>query len=174
MLVFVAIAFVGLVLLLVSALFGDHGDLGGVDHDHGTGVHGEAGEPSPLSLRVICLFLTAFGAVGAIARQYEASYMTSSLSGAAAGLVVGLAGWQLILLFWRQQASSTFSTEELTGLLGQVTTEIPVSGVGQVSIVAKSQRTYQRARAKDGGRIQEGAQVKVLECSGDTVVVERA
>jgi len=172
-LVFLVIALAGLSLLLISAIFGGHDDLA-ADHDHAAGAHGEAGEPSPFSTRVICLFLTAFGAVGAIGRHYDLSYMNSSAIGAGAGLLVGLAGWQVICLFWRQQASSLVGAEDLRGLMGQVSTEIPAAGIGQISVVAKSQRMYERARAKDGGRIEEGAQVKILEYSGDTVVVERA
>jgi len=178
MLVFVGIALVGLFFLGVSALFGGSHDVGehefsfeqgyGTDADHALG-----GGPSPFSLRIISLFVTAFGAVGAIARYYNASYMASSVVGVAGGFAVGAIGWRLMKLFWEQQATSTVSVDELLGVIGEVKTAIPASGVGQVSVVVKSQRLYSLARSKDGRPIEEGVLVKIVAHPGDAVIVER-
>ena len=80
MFTFVSIALVGLFLLVVSALFGDHH----VDHDVTIETAHEVsfGEhPSPFSLRVISLFATAFGAAGSIAFSAGAGYALSTAAG---------------------------------------------------------------------------------------------
>jgi membrane-bound ClpP family serine protease len=178
MLIFVSIAMAGLLFLLVSAFLGGDQDVGGheigVDHDHD--VHADYGQdagPSPFSLRIIALFITSFGAVGAIARYYGAPYMISSFVGVAGGVGVGAIGWRLIKFFWEQQATSTVGRNEIIGIIGEVKTAIPISGIGQVSTVVKNQRMYSLARAKDSGAIEEGALVKVVEYQGDLFIVER-
>jgi len=183
MLVFLCIAIVGLVFLLVAAVFGGESDVGGehdigghevgMDHAHEVSHDHEAAGPSPFSTRVIAMFLTTFGAAGAIGRYYGMGYMGSSGVGLGAGLITGFVAWQLIALFWRQQASSMISQDELVGLTAEVKTAIPESGIGQVSLVFKSQRLHYPARSKDSKTIEEGAIVKVVQCSGGSVIVER-
>jgi membrane-bound ClpP family serine protease len=119
------------------------------------------------------LFVTTFGAAGAVARNYGLSYPLCSLIGMACGLVTGTAGWQLLRVLWKQQASSTVTRDDIVGAAGEVKTAIPEGGVGQVSIVARGQRLYPMARSADGKAVEEGALVKVLESAGDCVVVER-
>jgi membrane protein implicated in regulation of membrane protease activity len=170
MLVFAVIGLVGFFFLIVSALFG--GDAGhdmdhGVDHDHG-------GAPSWFSTRVIAMFLTGFGATGAIARSYELSYPLSAALGLVTGLVVGAAGFQLIHFFMRQQASSTVQEDDMVGQLGSVTVAIPPNGIGQVVLEVKGRRVFPSARATTAAAIDEGVQVKVVRSSGSQVVVERA
>src|ERR1035438_1971427 len=118
MLAFAVIGMVGFFFLIVSALFG--GDAAGHDMDHGGDADHDAG-PSWFSTRVIAMFLTGFGATGAIARSYELSYPLSAVLGLATGLVVGFAGFQLIHFFMGQQASSTVQEEDMVGRLGSVT-----------------------------------------------------
>ncbi len=171
MLVFAVIGMVGFFFLIVSALFGgdhdaDHGFEGGHDLGH------EAG-PSPFSLRIISLFLTAFGATGSIARSYSLGYPASSGLGVGAGLVVGFAGFKLIEFFMHQQASSTVAEEDLVGTTGQVSVAIPAGGVGQVGLTVKGRRVYPTARAAGSAAIEDGAQVKVVRSAGNEVIVER-
>ena len=79
-LVFLALGLVGLLLLAVSA-FGGH-DLN-VDAD----VH--AGIPGFLSLRTLGIFLTGFGAVGAVAGLYGgARPLWASTLGASSGVAL--------------------------------------------------------------------------------------
>ena len=119
MLVFLILACVGVVFLLISAFFGGDHDVS-ADHEfhfeHGyeaAAGHEGGGSPSPFSTRVISLFVTAFGAVGAISRYYEASYFLSSLSGLVGGVLVGGIGYQIMRFFWKQQATSTVCSEDL-------------------------------------------------------------
>jgi membrane protein implicated in regulation of membrane protease activity len=171
MLVFAGIGLVGFFFLIVAALFGGSHDAGDMDHDHDFGH--DAG-PSPFSLRVISLFLTGFGATGAIARSYEVNYPLSSLAGVAAGAAVGFAGFKLIGFFMQQQASSTVQEEDLIGHQGQVSIAIPPGGVGQVELTVKGQRRFVTARAATDVAIEEGAQIKVTRSAGSQVVVEKA
>ncbi len=181
MLVFLSLACVGVVFLLISAFFGGDHDAS-ADHEfhfeHGyeaaAGHEGEGG-PSPFSMRVISLFVTAFGAVGAISRYYGTSYFLSSLSGLVGGVLVGGIGYQIMKFFWKQQATSTVCSEDLINSSAEVKTAIPGSGVGQISLVVKNQLRYMPARSKDGKDIEGGAIVKIVACpGGDTVIVERA
>jgi membrane-bound ClpP family serine protease len=167
---FIVIALVGLFFLVVSALFGDH------DADHSLETAHEvsfAEHPSPFSLRVISIFLTAFGSVGAMARIYGAGYTVSVASGIGAGLVVGFAAYKLISLFMGQQSSSLIEADELLGAVGQVSVGIPEGGVGQINVVVKEKRLYPMARAVSAGAIGEGEQVRIVRSQGNTVFVER-
>jgi len=167
---FIVIALVGLLFLVVSALFGDH------DADHSLETAHEvsfAEHPSPFSLRVISLFLAAFGSVGAMARLYGAGYTVSVAAGIGAGLVVGYAGYRLISLFMGQQSSSLIEADELLGAVGQVSVGIPEGGVGQINVVVKEKRLYPMARAVSAGAIGEGEQVRIVRSMGNTVFVER-
>lgn len=170
MLIFVAIAITGCIILVISALFGDHDHEVHVEaHDVGLGEH-----PSPFSLRVISLFLTAFGAAGAMARVYGFGYTMASGIGTAAGLVVGFAGYKLIVFFMAQQATSLVETEDMVGAVGQVSVAIPAGSVGQVHVVVKEKRMYPTARAASPEEaIGEGTQVKIVRSTGNMVYVER-
>ena len=173
MTVFIVLACVGFMFVLISAMFGGdhdvaHSDVADTGHDDM--VH--AG-PSPFSLRVISVFITTFGAAGAIAMRIGCVWWTSTVIGAFSGLVTG--GLALFMLKWSygQQATSSVDANEMVGAVGQVKTAIPVAGVGQVSVVVKSQRFYPIARSKGGEEIEEGATVKIVQYLGDMVIVER-
>ncbi len=179
MLVFVVIAFTGVVFLIVSAIFGGDHEVGsheisfehGLDHDLD---HGFDGGVSPFSLRVIAIFLTSAGSVGAICRYYNLSYPISAFLGAVGGFIFGALGWQILRLFYKQQASSTVTSDDLTKAnLAEVKTAIPASGIGQICVIVKGQRQYLPARAHDGNPIDEGASVKIMACPGGDAVLVR-
>lgn len=180
MIVFISLAFLGFTFLLISAIFGGDHDAG--DHDIGDDVDGEfdhgddivvhAG-PSPFSVRVIAVFLTTFGAAGAIARHCDMSLPWSTAIGTAAGAVAGWIALMLLRFSYAQQATSSVNGSEMVGMIAEVKTAIPAVGVGQVSVVVKSQRFYQIARCKGGIQIEEGTPVKIVEYLGDCVIVER-
>ena len=69
--VFLTIALVGCALLAISAFFGGDHDVGfdhAISHDiGGHEAHAEGdGGPSIFSIRIVSLFMAAFGAIGAI------------------------------------------------------------------------------------------------------------
>ena len=120
------------------------------------------------------MFLTGFGATGAIGRAYGLAYLTSSILGVLTGLAVGFAGFKLIGFFMHQQASSSIKGSDLVGLLGEVSVAIPAGGIGQVGLVVRARRHYASARTLSGGALEEGTSIRVLSSTGSQVVVERA
>src|SRR2546427_10386153 len=90
MLVFLAITFLGFVLLAGGSLLGHDHD---ADHDHDHGHETDQGnEPtvSIFSFKVIGAFIMGFGAAGAIAKYYDNGWLGASLSGLATGILLGL------------------------------------------------------------------------------------
>jgi len=141
MMIFICIALVGLVFLIISAIFGGHEMEHEVHFEHGLEVGADsdsdsdsAGGPSPFSFRVISIFLCGFGAIGAITRSYGVSYEICSLLGLAGGLLFGFFGWLLIRGFWKNQASSIIRSADIKGSQGTVTTAIPVKGLMEKKI----------------------------------------
>ena len=169
MLIFAVVGMVGFFFLLVSALFGGDDHAGEVGHDHDMGHEG----PSPFSLRVISMFLTGFGAVGAVSMAYNLGYPISAGLGVVMGVVLGFAAFKLIQFFMRQQASSTVDDADLLGVIGEVSIAIPAGGQGQVGLTVKGQRKYPTARAAGDKAIDQGAAVKVIHSAGNQVTVER-
>jgi membrane protein implicated in regulation of membrane protease activity len=163
MIVFIILAVIGLILLVISAFFGD--DIEVVPEVEGGGPHF-------LSLRSIAVFLTAFGTVGAIARYYNLSAMLSSLWGVLAGAAMSAIYLFAMNLVRSQEASSLIESTDLVGLTGRVTVAIPPEGLGEVSCTVKAQLTRRLARSKNRQAIPEGAIVRITEVQGDVVLVE--
>jgi hypothetical protein len=168
---FVAIAGIGFLFLLVSLLAGElfeHVDIG---HDLDGAADG--GAPGLFSTRVLAVFVTAFGATGAIASYHGASALVASGAGLASGALFG----GLILLFARflygQQASSEIRSGELLGRPARVVVAIPAGGVGQVRCRVGEELLDKIARAGDGGAIAENSPVRVDDVEGEIVVVSR-
>jgi len=172
MLIFAVVGMVGFFFLLVSALFGGDHD-GGVEGDQDHDVGHDAG-PSPFSLRVISMFLTGFGATGAVGMAYGLKYPVSSGLGLVMGALMGYAAFKLIQFFMRQQSSSTVGDDDMVGVVGEVSVAIPKGGIGQVGLTVKGQRRYPSARCVGETAIEEGVAVKVVHSAGNTVTVERA
>jgi membrane protein implicated in regulation of membrane protease activity len=181
LLVYVSIACGSLFLLIVSAVFGgdhdfgehevhfEHGYDGDGDGDH---EHEGAGGPSPFSLRVISVFGTVFGAVGAICTHLGLGIGWSTLAGLASGLILAALAFQLYKYMFSQQSDSTVSANNAIGGLAEVHTPIPADGVGEVSFVTKGQRTYMPARSEDGTPISAGRTVAVVANPSGTLVVK--
>jgi membrane-bound ClpP family serine protease len=95
--------------------------------------------------------------------------------GVVGGFIIGVLGWQILCVFYKQQASSTVTDEDLLKAnLAEVKTAIPASGVGQICVVVKGQRRYLSARSQGGTPIEEGAAVKIVGCpGGDAVLVQK-
>lgn len=180
--VFLCIAGVSFLLLLASAIFGgdhefgehevgfEHGYEAEADADHD---HEHPGGPSPFSVKILSVFGTTFGAVGAISTHYGLSGGFSSLIGLAVGFPIGWLAFQFYKYMFRLQASSTVSACEAVGGLAEVHTAIPANGLGEVSFVTKGQRTYLPARSEDGAGIPAGSTVEVVANPSGTLVVRK-
>jgi membrane protein implicated in regulation of membrane protease activity len=162
--VFLAIAAVGLLFLVGALAFGELFDFFDHDVDHGPGF---------LSSRVIAVFITTFGAVGAISVNYGLSPASASLVGALSGLVMGAAMVMLGRFLYNQQSTSEVRTDDLLGQTCRVTVGIPSNGMGQVRCRIGEELVDKIAQGQDGAAIPENASVKVETVLGETVIVRR-
>ena len=142
--VFLGIAGIGFIFLIISMVFGEIFDF--FDHD----IDFDHGGPGILSSRVIAVFITAFGAFGAIARQqrdvrrcgFTASVPAAASSSAASSTCsCGSSSGS--------RPPRTCSPSDLVGQTGRVIIGIPANGVGQV-------RVPHRRRARRQGRAVAG------------------
>ena len=175
MLIYAGIAAFGLLLLLillfVGEIFGGDHDVG---HDGDIGDHDGAGGPSIFSIRIMAAFLTAFGAGGVIARNYDLSHVAASGIGIVCGIVMAGIVYQFARMLYSQQASSDLTMRRLIGASGEVSVAIPKGGVGQITISAAGERTEHLARTGDGRPVQRGATVTITGLGGDSVIVAPA
>lgn len=165
--VFLGISAIGFIFLVVSLVFGEIGDHfdAGLDHDV------DQGGPSVLSTRVLSVFVTAFGGLGAVATYYGLGTLASSAVGAIAGLFFGGLIYAFATFLYRQQASSGVRTAELVGRPARVVVSIPSGGVGQVRCQLGEELVDKIARSRDGAAIADGTAVTIVEVLGDTAIV---
>lgn len=166
---FLAIAAFGFVFLIASSVLGDlfeHGDFG---HD----VDGHAGGPSVLSSRVLSVFVTAFGAFGAIGTHLGYGLGVSTGMGFGGGVAFGAVIYLFASFLYSQQASSHIRVDELVGRTGEVSVAIPEGGLGQIRCTLGDSVVEKVARAADGGAIPANTLVKVEQIVGETVLVCR-
>jgi membrane protein implicated in regulation of membrane protease activity len=167
--VFLVIAGAGLLFLLVSLFFGEiseHFDTS-LDHDL------DHGGPSFFSPRVMSVFVTSFGGVGAIATYYGLSPILASLTGFASGVALSALVLAFARFLYRQQATSEVRAHDLVGQSARVVVAIPPGGVGQVRCRIGEELIDKIARARDGLLVPENAAVRVEEVLGETVIVSR-
>lgn len=165
LLVFVSIAFGGFLVLMMSLLLGGDHDVD-ADGDFDTDADGDMGGGHHwLSLKVLSAFATAFGASGAIARAYDVSVPWSMAIGLAAGFIIASIADFIIMLFFKQQASSSFSIQNLNGLEGIVTLTIQPNQYGEVSVHYQGNNITRRAKCSNPNESIP---------QGDAVIVEIA
>ncbi|MGH9508870.1 MAG: NfeD family protein [Terriglobales bacterium] len=168
--IFLAIAAIGFVLLVVSLVFGEafeHGD-GHFDSDHDTGG------PGFFSVRVMSVFITAFGGFGAVATRYGLSPLPASGVGFTSGLFFGLIIYGFARFLYSQQGpQSSMVAGDLVGQTGRVVVAIPAGGLGQVRCRFGEEIVDKIARSGDGAAIAENTAVVVKEVLGEVVVVNR-
>lgn len=165
--VFLVIAGVGVLFLLASLVLGDLFEHFGVDGGFDSSPDG----PGVLDSRVISVFVMSFGGFGAIGTQAGFGIVASSFFGLGGGMVLG----SLVSLFgrflYKQQASSSVSTNQLVGRTAQVTVTIQPESVGQIMCRVGEERIEKLARARDGKEIKAGAIVRIEEIAGDSIIV---
>jgi membrane protein implicated in regulation of membrane protease activity len=166
MFIFIMLAICGFIALTFSLLFGHD-----ADHDTDHGDHG--GGASVFSTKVILLFITGFGASGAIAAYYNWPVIASSMVGLFFGCLLGGMGYFMVNFFYKQQSDSLVKTSELVGQIGALTTGIAANGLGEVSINFKGQKFYYPAKTKDGSSINAGGTVKIIDSVAGTMIVEQ-
>lgn len=163
--VFLAITAAGFVFLLISAAFGEV-------FEHFDSVD-DLGGPGFFSTRVIAVFVTAFGAAGAVASHYGLQPVPASLAGAVTGLVFGGAIGMLGRFLYQQQTSSDVRAHDLVGQSCRVIVAIPSGGVGQIRCRIGEELVDKIARTSDGQPVSENTSVRIDEVLGETVIVRK-
>ncbi|MGH9554348.1 MAG: hypothetical protein ACRD2Y_00875 [Terriglobales bacterium] len=171
--IFLAIAAIGFVLLLVSLVFGEAFDHFGDGHLEVHADH-DTGGPGFFSVRVMSVFITAFGGFGAVATRYGLAPLPASGVGFASGLFFGLIIYGFARFLYSQQGpQSSMGAGDLVGQTGRVVVAIPAGGLGQVRCRFKEEIVDRIARSKDGAAIAENTAVVVKDVLGETIVVDR-
>ena len=167
--VFLVIALIGFVFLVISLVFGEVFEHFEFAHDLGHDL-GHGG-PSVFSVQGIAVFITTFGAVGAIGTYLGYSVLPSSGFGFVSGIVLSALVYFFASFLYGQQASSTTTTADLVGRTAQVSVAIPENGVGQVRCLIGESMVDKIARSRHGAAIGLNSAVKVEEVLGESVVV---
>jgi len=166
--VFLALSSAGFLLLVVALFFGEifeHLD-GSADHDFGHGG------PSFFSVRIISVFITAFGGFGAIATHYGFGVLTASGIGFLSGATFASLIYAFASFLYGQQASTDIHPRDVVGQSARVIVGIPRDGLGQVRCQIGEQLFDKIARTRDGAPIAENAIVTVTDILGEAVIVE--
>jgi len=166
---FIAIAVFGFVFVLASALMGELFEHGDFSHDADT-----HGGPSLLSSRVLSVFVTAFGAFGAIGSHLGYGVGLSTSMGFGGGLVFAGTIYVFARFLYGQQASSHIEVRSLVGKTAEVCVAIPRGGLGQIRCQLGDTVIEKIARAKDNEEIPANTRVKIEEIVGETILVRRA
>lgn len=165
--VFLIIAGVGFLILLASLVLGDMFE--GLDVDGG--LDGGFDGHGFLDSRVISVFVLAFGGFGAIGTQAGFGIVASSLLGLGGGVFLG----GLVSVFgrflYKQQATSSVTSNQLVGRTAQVTVSIQSGSVGQVMCRVGEERVEKLARTRSNEEIKAGAIVRIDEIAGDSLIV---
>jgi hypothetical protein len=169
--IFLAIAAFGFLFLFVSLVFGEifSHDVGG----HGGDVHGDVQGVSFLNVRVLSVFVTAFGGFGAIGVYLGYRIEISTAIGIIGGLIFGGIIYLFARFLYGQQASSGVSVGELVGRTAQISVAIPAGGLGQVRCALGENVVEKLARTVDGLAIPANTSVRIESIVGETVLVRR-
>ncbi|MGV8151887.1 MAG: NfeD family protein [Candidatus Nanoarchaeia archaeon] len=170
MIIFVTIAIAFFIVLVFSLIFGHDHDLG---HDLDHGIGDTDGTISIFSTKVIATLGLGFGAIGAIARSYKCSYMTSSICGVLGGVVVAFLAYLILSYFYKQQSSSTIKLNDLIGSFGRVTVSINSMSSGEVGISYNGLYDTYLAVSNKKENIPQNTQIKVIGVAGSQLEVEK-
>jgi hypothetical protein len=167
--VFLAIASVGFLFLVISLVFGEvfqH-----IDFAHDIGHDLGHGGPGFFSIQGIAVFVTAFGAVGAIGNYLGYGVFPSSGFGFISGIVLATLVYFFASFLYGQQASSTTTSAELVGRTAQVSVGIPDNGIGQIRCLVGETMVDKIARSRSGSAIAHNSVVRIEEIVGESVIV---
>lgn len=169
----------GLVFFLTGFLLGGHGG-DGLHGGHHAGSHdgdfhdGEFDVKNVLSVRGVVFFIIGFGAMGSILTGFEKHPILTLVSSILTGIAVAFIGIFLIGLLYRLQGNSLSTLVSIDGEEGEVITEIPSEGIGEISVRDLSGTVrFVTARSFDKKKIEIGSRITVVSVESGEVVVRR-
>lgn len=164
--IFLIVGAIGFLFLMVSLIVGDLFEAFDFDLDLDTN-----GDFGLFDSRVVSVFLTTFGFVGAIAIQFGFGVLLSSLFGLGGGVLLGGLVFAFGYFLHSQQSSSSVSEKDLIGKRAQVIVGIRPGSIGQISCRIGDERVEKIARAGNGQEIKTGETVYIEEITSDAVIV---
>lgn len=176
---FLTIGAFGFLIVALSFFFGELHEAFDTDGDFEAEMDSDLdgdlhdGSPGIFSLKVISVFLAAFGGFGAIAMSLGLGVLLSMLAGLAGGFVLAAVVWYFAKLLYSQQATSQVDTADLIGRKAEVIISIPAQGLGQVRCLVGESMIEKIACARDGDAIPQRTEVLIEDISGDNVIVSR-
>lgn len=168
---FLAIGGIGFLFLLISLLIGDLFEAIDFHFDLDLDVDGADGHFGILNSRVLTVFLTAFGGIGAIATEFGFGFGFSAMLGIGGGLMFGAVVFAFGYFLHTQQASSSVSERDLIGRTAKVVVGILPGNVGQISCTVGEEKVEKLARTRDGEELKAGTVVLIEEAAGDSLIV---
>jgi hypothetical protein len=180
---FVGVVYAGFLLFFhgIGDALGDLGlDLdmdidGDVDLGH-MDIHADsAHEAAGVSTLAIASFISSFGTFGLISvTLFDAGTIPSLLSALFGGVVFGIAAQIFFLYILSPTISSEIRQTKLIGQAAEITTPIPIDGVGQIAFVAQGSRVTFSARATDTAvPVERGTPVRIERIVGGMVYVSK-
>lgn len=166
---FLAVGGIGFLFLMLSLVMGDIFEA--FDLDLGFDADTGDGEFGVLDSRVLSVFLTALGGIGAIGIQFGLGFIISVLLGLGGGVVFGAMVFAFGYLLYSQQSSSSVSERDLIGRTAKVVVGILPGTVGQISCRIGEERVEKLARTRHGEEIKEGSMVLIEDVAGDSFIV---
>lgn len=164
--IFLIIGGVGFLFLMISLIVGDLFEAFDVDLDLDTN-----GDFGLFDSRVVSVFLTALGFVGALSVQFGFGLIIAGLFGLATGIVLGAVVFAFGYFLHKQQASSSVGDRDLLGRTAQVVVGIRPGSIGQISCLIGDERVEKIARSKYDVEIEAGKTVFIEEVSGEAIIV---
>ena len=189
-LIFAAALFIGVIYAFFLMFFHGMGDLLGdlgigvhldlLDMSHaGAGhldLHADSGhEAASVSTLAVASFISSFGAFGLIAvTLFDAGTIASLFAALFGGIVLGIAAQLFFLYILSPTVSSEVQQAKLIGQVAEITTPIPVNGVGQIAFVAQGGRVTYSARATDTTlMVERGTPVRIERLVGGLAYVSK-
>jgi hypothetical protein len=166
MLTFYIICFwVGLILTLITTLFGGHGshtlqmDVD-MDSGHSSQGHGH----SPINFTTILAFLTGFGGTGYILLKYNGlNGILILLIALGIGFVIAAALFMFLSkVLMRDEHVMKAENYQIEGTLGTVTTAIPLQGTGELKYVLGGTTRSIGVKEQLGQEVSRGTKVVIV------------
>jgi len=165
--IFLIIGALGLAFLVISFFFGEFFDAFDIGADLDAGDDGGG----VFSLKVMSVFVTAFGGISALGVYKGFGVLPSIAFGVTGGFVMGGLVYYFGRLLYAQQSSSHVETADLVGCKAEVIVGIPEGGSGQVRCLFGESMIEKIARSRDGSPIPQHAAVLIEEVFGESVIV---